>query len=47
LRHARFAAAETLKEQGHFVGDHRIDIEDENGTVLDTVNFRGAVKIEA
>ena len=44
---ARFTAAETIKDSGHFVGDHRIDIEDENGTVLNTVYFRDAVKIEA
>ena len=47
LRNARFTAAETLKDAGHFIGDHRIDIEDEKGTVLDTVYFRDAVKIEA
>lgn len=47
LRQARFTAAETIKEAGHFIGDHRIDIEDENGTVLDTVYFRDAVKVEA
>jgi hypothetical protein len=43
---ARFTAAETIKDVGHFVPDHRIDIEDENGTVLDTLYFRDAVKIE-
>jgi hypothetical protein len=47
LKQARFTAAETIKEAGHIVGDHRIDIEDENGAVLDTVYFRDAVKIEA
>ena len=47
LRNARFTAAETIKDEGHFIGDHRIDIEDEQGTVLDTVYFRDAVKIEA
>ena len=46
LQQARFTAAETIKEAGHFVADHRIDIEDENGTVLDTVYFRDAVRIE-
>ena len=46
LRHARFTAAETVKDMGHFVGDHRIDIEDENGTVLDTVLFKDAVQVE-
>ena len=47
LRQARFTAAETIKEAGHIIGDHRIDIEDEEGSVLDTVYFRDAVKIEA
>lgn len=47
LKEARFTAAETIKEAGHFIGDHRIDIEDENGTVLDSVYFRDAVKVEA
>ena len=47
MHHARFTAAESFKDMGHFVGDHRIDIEDENGSVLDTVHFKDAVKIEA
>lgn len=47
VRSARFTAAETIKDEGHFVGDHRIDIEDENGTVLETIYFRDAVKVEA
>ncbi|MBA3512332.1 hypothetical protein [Sphingomonas sp.] len=42
----RFTAAETIKDEGHFVLDHRIEIEDEHGTVLDTVYFKDAVKIE-
>ena len=46
LHNARFSAGESVKDMGHIVGDHRIDIEDENGTVLDTVYFRDAVKIE-
>jgi hypothetical protein len=46
LYNARFSAGESVKDMGHIVGDHRIDIEDENGTVLDTVYFRDAVKIE-
>jgi hypothetical protein len=44
---ARFSAGQSVKDEGHLIGDHRIDIEDENGTVLDTVYFRDAVKIEA
>lgn len=47
LHNARFTAGQTVKDMGHFIGDHRIDIEDENGTVLDTVYFRDAVRIEA
>ena len=46
LHNARFTAGETVKDRGHLIGNHRIDIEDENGTVLDTVHFRDAVKIE-
>ena len=47
LHNARFTAAETIKDEGHFIADHRIDVEDENGNVLATVYFRDAVKIEA
>jgi hypothetical protein len=46
LHHARFTAAESIKDMGHFVGDHRIDIESDNGQVLDAVYFKDAVKIE-
>ena len=44
---ARLTAGETVKDHGHIIGDHHIDIEDENGAVLETVYFRDAVKIEA
>ena len=44
---ARFTAGETVKDHGHIIGDHRIDIEDDKGGVLDTVYFRDAVSIEA
>jgi Domain of unknown function (DUF6894) len=47
LHLARFSAAETIKDTGHFVGDHRIDIEDEQGKVLGTIYFRDAVEVEA
>jgi hypothetical protein len=47
LRTARFNAAETIKDEGRFVGDHCIDIEDEDDTVLETIYFRDAVAIEA
>ena len=46
LHNARFSAGQSVKDMGHIVGDHRIDIEDENGTVLDTVYFRDAVEID-
>ena len=45
-RNAVFTAGETIKETGRLVADHRIDIEDEQGNVLDTIYFRDAVKIE-
>lgn len=38
---------EVLKTQGRVVLHHRIDIEDEQGAVLDTVMFRDVVTIEA
>jgi hypothetical protein len=43
---ARFTVAETIKTEGRFVGDHRIDIEDDDGKVLETIYFRDAVLIE-
>lgn len=46
LHDARFTIAETIKAEGRFVGDHRIDIEDSDGKVLDTIYFRDAVTIE-
>ena len=46
LINARFTAAESIKEEGHFVPTHRIDIENEQGQVLDTVYFGDAVEIE-
>lgn len=42
---ARFTAGETVKEMGHFVGHHRIDIEDETGAVLAIVRFDDAVAL--
>jgi hypothetical protein len=47
IQSARFTIAETIKVQGRFVGDHRIDIENAEGQVLDTVYFADAVTIEA
>jgi len=46
LHNARFTVAETIKTEGRFVGDHRIDIEDAEGNVLDTIYFRDAVTID-
>jgi hypothetical protein len=47
LRDARFTIGETIKAEGRFVGDHRIDIEDAEGNVLETIRFKDAVKIES
>ena len=47
MHSARFTAAQTVKELGHIVGGHHIDIEDADGQILETVYFRDAVKIEA
>jgi hypothetical protein len=46
VRNARFTFAETVKENGRVNLDHRIDIENEGGLVLDTVWFRDVVTIE-
>jgi hypothetical protein len=43
---ARFTLAETIKDKGGYNPEHRINIEDERGEVLDTVRFGDAVKIE-
>ena len=47
LHLARFTAGQTMKDHGSFVGDHRIEIENDEGRVLGTVYFRDAVEIEA
>lgn len=46
LHHARFSAGQAIKETGRMVLDHRIDIADRDGNVLDTVHFRDAVTVE-
>lgn len=46
LHNAPFSAGQSVKDMGHIVGGYRIDIEDENGIVLDTVYFRDAVEID-
>lgn len=42
----RFTFAETIKEQSRANLDHRIDIEDEDGRVIETVRFGDVVSIE-
>jgi hypothetical protein len=46
VRCARITFAETAKDEGRVVLHHRIDIGDERGTVLDTVRFGDAVRVE-
>ena len=46
VRLARFTFAETAKDEGRVVLHHRIDIENEQGSVLDTVHFGDAVRVE-
>jgi hypothetical protein len=43
---ARALFAHLAKEQGRVALSHRIDIEDKDGTVLDTARFGDAVKVE-
>ena len=42
----RFTAGETLKEEGRISLSNRIEIEDAEGTVLDTVYFRDVLQIQ-
>jgi hypothetical protein len=46
VQNVRFTFAETVKEKARVNLDHRIDIENEGGLVLDTVWFRDVVTIE-
>jgi hypothetical protein len=46
LKDARFTLAQTAMDQGKINFEHSIDIEDEQGCVLDTVWFRDVVKVE-
>ena len=39
IEQVRFTAGETVKEKSHMILHHRIDIEDADGQVLDTVHF--------
>ncbi|HEU5285100.1 MAG TPA: hypothetical protein VFU20_01155, partial [Sphingomicrobium sp.] len=43
---ARVLMCETMKERGRINLNHRIDVEDEQGTVLTSVFFGDAVKID-
>jgi hypothetical protein len=43
---AKGLIGETAKEEARIVLHHRIDIEDEQGMVLDTVYFRDVVSVE-
>jgi hypothetical protein len=45
-RQARALVGEAAKQDGRIVLWHRIDIEDEKRTVVDTVHFRDVVRIE-
>jgi hypothetical protein len=47
LNLTRLEAAELVKENGRIVLSHRIDVEDEQHTVLETVHFSDVVKVEA
>jgi hypothetical protein len=42
----RHLVGETVKNTGRIVLSHRIDIEDEQHNVLDTVHFGDVVKVE-
>jgi hypothetical protein len=46
LQDARSLMCETLATSGRIALDHTIDIEDGEGTVLDTVVFRDALSID-
>lgn len=43
---ACFEVSEMVKEQGRVALNHRIDIEDAEGTILETVWFRDVVRME-
>lgn len=45
-RQIRALAGEMAKQEGRIPLWHRIDIEDEQGAVLDVVHFRDVVRIE-
>jgi hypothetical protein len=43
---ARFSLGQTAIDEGKINFEHRIDIADEDGRILDTVWFRDVVKVE-
>ena len=43
---ARTLVGELVKDEGRIILNHHLDIEDEQGTVLETVEFREVVTIE-
>jgi hypothetical protein len=43
---ARFTIGQTAMDEGKINFDHRIDIENEHGEVLDSVWFRDVLKVE-
>ena len=45
-RLAVFTAAESVKEQRHLVRSHRIQVEDGDGNVLDTVQFGDVIAVK-
>jgi len=47
LELARFEASEMVKRNGRIVLWHRIDIEDEQHRIVDTVRFRDVVEVES
>ena len=47
ITQARMTSAQPVKDEGRVVLSHRIDIEDQRGTVLDKIYFREAVNVEA
>ena len=46
IANVRFTAGQTLTEQGQLTLSHRIQIEDGEGNVLDTVYFRDVLNIQ-
>ena len=43
---AIFSAAEAIRDQQHFISDHRVQVEDAEGNVLHTVRFGDVVAVK-